>query len=68
MAAGRGRSHTPSPRAEGGVPVGNGAWHGRAYFCGWRVAKVTDGHGGAAGSGGGRFRGIGAAGRAGAGG
>eukprot|EP00962_Isochrysis_galbana_P018261 scaffold5266_cov116-Isochrysis_galbana.AAC.3 len=68
VAAGRGRSHTPSPRVQAGVPVGAGAWHRRANDCGWRVATVADGHVSAAGGEGARFRGVGAAGRAGCGG
>eukprot|EP00962_Isochrysis_galbana_P043424 scaffold16537_cov93-Isochrysis_galbana.AAC.1 len=39
VAAGSGRSHTPSPRAEAGVPGGAGGWHGCAVYIGWRAAK-----------------------------
>eukprot|EP00962_Isochrysis_galbana_P012566 scaffold3555_cov113-Isochrysis_galbana.AAC.5 len=63
VAANRGRSHTPSPRAEAGVPVGADGWHRRANHCGWRLARggvvvvrVGDDHGGAAGGGGAPFR------------
>eukprot|EP00962_Isochrysis_galbana_P023606 scaffold7141_cov107-Isochrysis_galbana.AAC.2 len=34
--------------AEAGVPVGAGVRRRRAFYCGWRVAKVAYGHGGAA--------------------
>eukprot|EP00962_Isochrysis_galbana_P061396 scaffold36547_cov226-Isochrysis_galbana.AAC.1 len=51
VAAGSGRSHTPSPRAEAGVPGGAGGWHGCAVYIGWRAAKVAVGHVGAAGGG-----------------
>eukprot|EP00962_Isochrysis_galbana_P017009 scaffold4883_cov119-Isochrysis_galbana.AAC.1 len=46
--AGNGGSHTPSPKGEAGVPVGAGGWPRRAVYCGWRVAKVADGHCGGA--------------------
>jgi len=67
-AAVRGCRHAPIPQGGGRGAVGAGGWHRRANYCCWSVARVAHGHGAAAGGGGARLRGVGAAGRAGDGG